>query len=155
MGIRFSKLRKAKRVVDVGVDPVLGSDPYAFRYETQVQGPKPKYYNPVTHSSHTRTASATWESHPGEVLGLPKPPPEATSSEERRRAQVRPVPPRQSVQTVEWSSQRHGSPRKMKSKSRKRAVPRRKPVTAINWAGSVREPPKYGIYDPRIRSQFF
>ncbi|KAF7556798.1 hypothetical protein G7Z17_g1127 [Cylindrodendrum hubeiense] len=154
MGIRFSKFRKAKHVVAQGVDPILGSDPYAFRYEAQVQGPKPKYYNPYTHSSHARTASATWESYTGKVAGFPRPPVEATSPSEQRPARVGPVPPRASVQNVEWRSTRDAKPKS--KKSRKRGVPRRKPVTTIQWAGSVRPPSKrYGIYDTRMRTAIF
>lgn len=50
--------------------PVMGPRPVyvAGRYEEQGQGRKPRYYNPLTGSEHSREGSATWESYPGEFV---------------------------------------------------------------------------------------
>ncbi|KAK7403482.1 hypothetical protein QQX98_010761 [Neonectria punicea] len=69
------EVQAAGKAITVGVDPVLGSDPHAFRYERQAAGTKPRYYNPYDQTSHASTASATWESYPGKVGGRPRPQP--------------------------------------------------------------------------------
>ncbi|KAK7417225.1 hypothetical protein QQZ08_011704 [Neonectria magnoliae] len=69
------EVQAAGKAITVGVDPVLGSDPHAFRYERQPAGTKPRYYNPYDQTSHASTASATWESYPGKVGGRPRPQP--------------------------------------------------------------------------------
>ncbi|KAF4981270.1 hypothetical protein FZEAL_2896 [Fusarium zealandicum] len=102
MGCFTSKEAKISAAT-IGVDPVLGSDHRAVRFENQLQGQEPRYYNPLTSSVHVRQASATWESYPGEIAGIPRPVPKAVERAPRP-ARFRPVPQRASLANVKWSS---------------------------------------------------